>query len=115
MTRLYLSLLDGLDNVYPPIISSSVSVIEADPVVSITNLYLPDEYGKNPLQPLISSLKFSITFLDVSKTAFVSNKFISDPPEKGVTCVIQTCEASLKLCKSKSDVAIPFPYLSSLK
>jgi len=85
ITRLYLSFLLGLDKLYPPIISSSVNVIEADPVVSITNLYFPDEYGNKPLQPLIRCLIFSITFFDVSNTALVSNKLISAPPEKGVT------------------------------
>ena len=115
MTLLYLLFLSSLAKLYPPNISSSVSVIEAEPVVSITNLYFPDVYGKNPLQPLSNILVFSIIFFDVSNTALQSNKFISLPPEKGVTCVIQTCEASLKLCKSMSLVAIPFPYLSFLK
>jgi len=84
-------------------------------VVSIINLYFPLVYGKKPLQPFNNSLTFSITFFDVSKTALQSNKFISLPPENGVTCVSQTTEASLKLCKSISAVGIPFPYLSFLK
>ena len=75
-------------------ILSSVKVIEADPVVSIINLYLPCVYGRKPLQPFISSLKLSITFLPVSTTKFVSNIFMSLPPENGVTCVAHTTEAS---------------------
>ena len=42
----------------------------------------------------IQSNWHNITFLEVSMTAFVSNMFISLPPENGVTCVTQTCEAS---------------------
>ena len=41
ITLLYLSFFVGIDKLYPPIISSSVSVIDAVPVVSIINLYLP--------------------------------------------------------------------------
>ena len=41
ITRLYLEFFVGEDKEYPPIISSSSKAIEADPVVSITNLYLP--------------------------------------------------------------------------
>jgi hypothetical protein len=40
------------------------------------------------------SLTLSNTFFDVSITALQSNIFISLPPENGVTCVTQTCEAS---------------------
>jgi hypothetical protein len=43
---LYLSFLLGEDKLYPFKISSSVNVIDAVPVVSITKLYLPDEYGR---------------------------------------------------------------------
>ena len=41
--------------------------------------------------------------------------FISLAPLYGVTCVIQTCEASRKLCRSIFAVGIPLPYLSFLK
>ena len=41
ITLLYLEFFVGEDKEYPPIISSSSKDTEAEPVVSITNLYLP--------------------------------------------------------------------------
>ena len=46
ITLLYLEFFVGDAKVNPFNISSSVSDTEADPVVSITNLYLPWTYGR---------------------------------------------------------------------
>ena len=59
------------------------------------NIYTKNENIKfKDIKTLKDAEKFDITFFDVSKTAFVSKRFISLPPEKGVTWVTQTCEAS---------------------
>ena len=60
--------------------SSSVKVIEAEPVVSAINLYLPDEKGKYDLAPFVNSLTLSITFLEVSITALQSKTSIVVEP-----------------------------------